>query len=348
MGSVPGVGQCMGQLAFANGDFESSAKALSGEPGIADDSPIVRQLAWSQFYNNNSGAALATMARYQAARSKAHGNAPSAGDAADQIALFSACLGQPLPAELEQFARAIPDGPWPRPVLAMQLGLISADQLIGQAEALPADASEIALTEAWFYIGQARLAAKDAVGAKKAFRWYLNSGVRGSGFPAQAKAELRRLQAPNPGLEATAAARDKNMEAAVAAWKPGADAGLAENQFAMGVALMAGSGVAKDMPQAFRWMTLAAAQEQPEAMFALGAMYEDGAGVTASQSSALDWYRKAAALGQSEAQFTLGHRYRYGRGVERDAGQALRRYRAAAGQGHSGAMASLGEMYGRG
>ncbi|UUZ47472.1 sel1 repeat family protein [Massilia sp. B-10] len=138
------------------------------------------------------------------------------------------------------------------------------------------------------------------------------------------------------------------MEAAVAAWKPGADAGLAENQFAMGVALMAGSGVAKDMPQAFRWMTLAAAQEQPEAMFALGAMYEDGAGVTASQSSALDWYRKAAALGQSEAQFTLGHRYRYGRGVERDAGQALRRYRAAAGQGHSGAMASLGEMYGRG
>jgi TPR repeat protein/transglutaminase-like putative cysteine protease len=348
MGSAPGVGQCIGQLAFANGEFDASAKAWSGESGMADDSPMMRQLAWSQFYSNNRSAALATMARYQAGRSTAQGKAPSAGDAADQIALFQRA-GQPLPAALEQFARAIPDGPWPRPVLAMQLGLISADQLIRQAEALPADASEMALTEAWFYIGQTRLAAQDVAGARQAFRWYLNGGVRSFGFPAQAKAELRRLQAPNPGLEAgRRAARDKNPEAAVAAWKPGAEAGLAENQFAMGLALMTGNGVAKDMQQAFRWMTLAAAQEQPEAMLALGAMHEEGLGVTVSQSSALDWYRKAAALGQSEAQFTLGNRYRYGRGIERDAGQALRWYRAAAGQGHSGAMASLGEMYGQG
>lgn len=345
MGNRPGVAQCMGQLAFAAGDFDISTKAWTGEPGIADDSPLTRQLAWSQFYSNNSTAALATMARYQAARSKAQGDSLSPADAASQIALLLRA-GQPLPAALEQFARAIPDGPWPRPVLAMQVGLISAEQLIQQAEALPADASELALNDAWFYIGQSRLAAHDKDGARRAFRWYLSGGVHSSGLPSQAKAELRRLQAPNPGLEAgRSALRAKNPAAAVAAWQPGADAGLADNQFAIGLSYLTGSGVPKDAQQALHWIRLAAAQDHPDALITLGAMYEQGIDVAAAPHSALDWYRKAAALGQPDAQFNLGNYYRYGRLVERDAAQALRWYRAAAEQGNSSAMASLGEMY---
>lgn len=348
MGSRPGVGQCMGQLAFAAGDFDVSTKAWAGERGIADDSPLTRQMAWSQFYSNDSKAAVATMARYQAARSKAHGDSLSASDVASQIALLQRA-GEPLPAALEQFARAIPDGPWPRPVLAMQIGLIRPEQLIEQAEALPGDAGELALNDAWFYIGQARLAAHDEAGAARAFRWYQSAGVRSTGLPSQAKAELRRLIAPNPGLEAgRSALRAKELAAAVAAWRPGADAGLGENQLALGVAYLTGNGVAKDTAQALHWIGLAAGQDVPEALFMLGMMHEQGTGVVAAPKIALDWLRKAAALNQSDAQYQLGYRYRYGRDVERDAAQALRWYRAAAEQSNSSAMASLGEMYGNG
>ena len=345
MDSRPGVGQCMGQLAFAAGDFDISTKAWAGEPGIAGDSPSTRNLAWSQFYNGDSAAALATMARYQAARSKAETDTPSAADAASQIALLQR-VGQPLPAALEQFARAIPDGPWPRPVLAMQLGLISPEQLIQQAEALPADASELALNDAWFYIGQFRLAAHDEAGASRAFQWYRSGGVRSSDLPFQAKAELRRLHPPSPSLETgRSAMRAKNPAAAVAAWKPGADAGLAENQYSMGLAYLTGDGLAKDTQQALRWIRLAAAQDLPDALSLLGAMYEEGTGVVADPHSAIDWYRKAAALGERSAQFALGRHYRYGKTVERDAAQALHWFRAAAEQGSGNAMASLGEMY---
>ena len=345
MGSRPGVGRCMGQLAFAAGDFDISTKAWTGETGIADDSPLTRDLAWSQFYNGDSAAAVATMARYQAARSKAAADTPSATDAVDQIALLQRA-GQPLPAALRQFARAIPDGPWPRPVLAMQLGLISAEQLIQQAQALPADASEQALSDAWFYIGQARLAAHDDAGAVRAFQWYRSGGIRSSGLPFQAKAELRRLRPAAPGLEAgRSAMRAKNPAAAIAAWQPGADAGVADNQYAMAVAYLVGSGVPKDAQQALRWCRLAAAQDHPEALALLGAMYEEGNGVAADPRSAIDWYRKAAALDERGAQFELGRHYRYGQTVDRDAAQALRWFRAAAEQGSSAAMASLGEMY---
>ncbi|SHH20037.1 tetratricopeptide repeat protein [Massilia sp. CF038] len=345
MGKRAGVGTCMGQLAFAAGDFDSSTKAWMGESGIADDSPLTQQLAWSQFYSGDSSAALATMARYQEARRKAQGNSRSAADIASHIALLQRAQ-QALPAELAQFARAIPDGPWPRPVLAMQIGLINADQLIQQAEALSGDASELALNEAWFYIGQARLAAQDQVGAARAFRWYRSGGIRSSGMPAQAMAELRRLKAPNPGMDAARRAlRDNDWTAAVAAWRPGAVAGTAENQLALGMAYATGSGVGKDLTQAWHWIGLAAAQDLPEAMTTLGAMHDDGAGTAASPKDAVEWYRKAAVLDQPEAQAQLAAHYRYGFGVEMDMAQALRWYRAAAGQGHASAMAALGELY---
>lgn len=345
MGTRAGVGQCMGQLAFVNGDFDVSVKAWMGESGIADDSPLTRDLAWAQFYHGDSAAALATMTRYQAARSNADAGTPSPADAANQIALLQR-LGQPLPAALEQLARAIPDGPWPRPVLAMQLGLIGAEQLIQQAQSLPADASELALNDAWFYIGQAKLAAHDDAGAIRAFQWFRSGGLRSTGLPFQAKAELRRLHPTAPGMEAGRnAMRSQNPAAAIAAWRPGADAGMAENQYAMGMASLSGNGIPKDLPQALRWLQLAAAQDQPEALAMLGAMFEEGTGVAADPQAAFDYYRKAAELGDRGAQFDLGRHYRYGRAVQRDTAQALRWLRAAAEQGSGNAMASLGEMY---
>lgn len=345
MGSRPGVGECMGQRAFASGDYAASAKAWLGEREIADASPVTRDLAWAQFYNGDSNAAVATMARYQAARGKSEAGMPSAADAASQIALLQRA-GLPLPAALEQYARAIPDGPWPRPVLAMQLGLISPEQLVQQAEALAGDAGELALNDAWFYIGQARLAAHDQAGALRAFQWYRSGGVRSTGLPFQARAELRRLQPVNPALEAgRSAMRAKKAADAVAAWRPAAEAGQADGQYALGLAYVSGNGVPEDLQQALRWLRLAAAQDQPEAMSMLGMMYDEGSGVAADPKAALEWFRKAAELGERNGQYQLGRLYRYGRGVERDTAQALRWLRASAEQGNANAMASLGEMY---
>jgi len=340
----PGYALCKARLAFATADYAAGASALAEAGPLPDDEPLQRELAWAQLYNGDSTRAVATMARYRAARGKAAKGMADAQDLASQIALLQRA-GQPLPTELIELASADPAGPWPHPLLAMQVGAISSEQLLQMADKLAPDAKMAVLNDAWFYIGQARLAAQDKAGALPAFRWFNINGLRGNPLTIQARAELRQLRASTYEDQGLRASLNKDYAGALAFWRQGVAVGEAGSQYGMGLAALNGNGMSKDVAQALHWFTLAAEQGYPEAQDMLGTMYSRGTGTAANQELALGWLRKAAEQDDRNALYDLGYRYRWGQGVKQDYAQALRYLRPAAEQGASYAMTELASMY---
>lgn len=341
----PGTGACLAELWFARGKSQAAIDALAADPPKNDASPLLRELAWAQFYTGNRTAAVATMARYRAAREQAAGGMIDAADAASQIALLQRA-GQPLPPALEQFARELPDGPWPRPVLAMQLGLLSAEQLLLQAEAMRRDSKALALADAWFYIGQQRLVAGNQQGALEAFRWIKGNGLRNHQLQRQAQREITLDFSSDRHADAGMKAMLNNDYAgAVAAWREGAAAGSAASQHGLGLMALGGSGLPTSLEQARQWFQQAADQGYVESITLLGLMNLYGEGGPQDVAKGWELLRKGAAAGDAKAQYELGYRYRWGNGVKQDYAQALWWLQKAADQGQSSAMAQLGAMY---
>lgn len=340
-----GLGACKAKLAFARMQYQAGVDALAADPLKDDASPLMRELAWAQFRIGDKDAALATMARYRSAREQAAGGMAGAADVASQIALLQRA-GQPLPAAVQQFARDVPDGPWPRPVLAMQIGLLSPEKLLQQAEALNEDSKALALIDAWFYIGQARLAAQDLDGAERAFRWLSGNGLRNHSLSSQARAERLALGARDQYADAgMKAVLRKDLAAAIAAWQKGAAAGSAASRHSLGMAALYGQGLPESPEQALQWFQLAADQGYRESQAMLGILYIYGTGTAKDVDKGLDWLRKGAQQAEPNAQYELGHRYRWGSDVKQDFALARRLLQQAADQDKAGAMADLGGMY---
>src|SRR5437899_758947 len=71
-----------------------------------------------------------------------------------------------------------------------------------------------------------------------------------------------------------------------------ADKGDAEAQSDLGAIFLFGTfGVAKDYPQAIRWLRKAAEQNHPHAQSNLGACYGNALGVKRDYTQAVKWYR---------------------------------------------------------
>ena len=87
----------------------------------------------------------------------------------------------------------------------------------------------------------------------------------------------------------------------MAAYKVGAEAGHAPDQFQLGMMYYRGEGVAVDYQQARAWLEKAAAQDHPDAVGSLGGMYGNGLGVTPSWRRARGFYKRASELGDSTA-----------------------------------------------
>jgi uncharacterized protein len=125
-----------------------------------------------------------------------------------------------------------------------------------------------------------------------------------------------------------------------------AKAGDVDAEFRLGEAYRLGSGVEKDIPQAFRWYGRAAEKGHVVAQYNLGLIYETGEGIKKNMVRAAEWYRLAASLGRlPEAQFAMGLLYFHGRGVQQDYVEAFNYYKKAAEQGHHVAQHVLGAMY---
>jgi lipoprotein NlpI/transglutaminase-like putative cysteine protease len=119
-------------------------------------------------------------------------------------------LHKPIPAELAARAAAEAGGEWPRAGLAMLIGKLSPDDMLKSLEKKQGDERQMALAEAYFYLGQYYLLAGDRAKAQESFEKTRSLGVINYLEHTSAEFELERLKKPN-----TAAAVKPNTAAAI-------------------------------------------------------------------------------------------------------------------------------------
>jgi len=143
--------------------------------------------------------------------------------------------------------------------------------------------------------------------------------------------------------EGLAALASGDIATAWQLWKPLAEHGDADAQFALASLYYDGIGVPVDHTESSFWFLLAAKQGHKDAQYNLGNAYKRGEGVRRSDTMAVRWWEKAAAQGLAEAQYNLALAYQEGAGVTKDEQTAARYYRQAAENGHPDASTMLVE-----
>lgn len=136
-------------------------------------------------------------------------------------------------------------------------------------------------------------------------------------------------------------------ESAAAEFRPLAEAGNADAQFALGWMYESFKLGGRTGPEMMKWYRLAADQGHSGAQYSLGHLYQQGWGqqVPPDYGLALQWYQKAAAQGNTDAQFNLGQMYRRGQGVKADPNKTLELWKRAAELGDGDAAHALGDVY---
>ena len=112
-------------------------------------------------------------------------------------------------------------------------------------------------------------------------------------------------------------------------------------QFNLALRYEQGTGVKKNLPQAFNWYQRAAKNGNSKAQFNLASLYENGEGTAQNIPQAIRWYTTAANNGDANAQVNLGNRYAEGRHVPKNIQQAAKWYKRAADQGDMRGRANL-------
>jgi hypothetical protein len=134
-----------------------------------------------------------------------------------------------------------------------------------------------------------------------------------------------------------------DIAAALQVWKPLAEHGDAQAQFAVASLYYDGIGVPVDHTESSYWFHLAAEQGHAEAQYNLGNAYKRGEGVRQSDAMAIHWWKKAAEQGLAEAQSNLALAWQEGDSVIKDDQTASRFYRQAAKNGHPADSAMIAD-----
>ncbi len=151
-----------------------------------------------------------------------------------------------------------------------------------------------------------------------------------------------------PFEDAQAAHSRRDYATALRLWRPLADQGNAEAQYALGFMYDGGQGVPKNYARAAKWWRLAADQGHTFAQYNLGTLYDNGNGVPQNKAEALKWYHLAAERGNDGAQFSVGVLYFAGVAVSENRTEAAKWFRRAADQGHLGGQVYLALSYATG
>ena len=144
------------------------------------------------------------------------------------------------------------------------------------------------------------------------------------------------LNRSEPGLKETAEVKE-----ALAMYKMGAEAGLDEAAFLLGVLFQKGGQVEKDERVAFGWLKKAASVGHVESQFLLGWNYEHGVGVAQSDGNAMDWYNRAANQGHVRSLVNLAFMLR----EQKDYGLAYKCFESAARMGDHKSFLVIGDFY---
>ncbi len=132
-----------------------------------------------------------------------------------------------------------------------------------------------------------------------------------------------------------------DIPTALTMWRPLAEHGEAEAQFALGTVYYGGIGVPVDLTESSYWFLRAAEQGFAPAQYNLGNAYKNGEGVRKNEKRAVQWWRKAAEQGLAAAQYNLATAYIDGAGVEKDIKKARDLYQQSADSGHYPAVQAL-------
>jgi len=94
--------------------------------------------------------------------------------------------------------------------------------------------------------------------------------------------------------------------------------GAADAQARLGQQYALGLGTARDVAEAERWFTAAAAQGDAGGQLGLGLLYAGGYETPADLPRAVEWLRLAAANGHATAEYALGKLLLHGAGTAKD------------------------------
>lgn len=184
---------CRASALYAMGDYARSiadySKAIT--LGVLDTSAYYRR-GQSRFYSGQLAAALTDFSK---------ASDPTTGD--PEGALYPELwrvwtqkrLGEASDPKQLQLASANPKGDWPRPALAMLHGLLSVDDVLKQIDRKQGDDKQMALAEAYFYIGQYYYLQGDKANAINYFKKTRALGITiymehtGAGFELQQMGE---------------------------------------------------------------------------------------------------------------------------------------------------------------
>ena len=148
--------------------------------------------------------------------------------------------------------------------------------------------------------------------------------------------------APNYRHLASESIKQKRFEEAVGYLKECSNQGDARCDYRLGMMLLSGQGIERDVPAAQNLLINAGMDGIPEAQLELGRLLARGEGVEKDPRRAVYWYRKAADAGLPEAKSSLGVLFANGEGVEPNEVIAAEWYRKAAILGDSLGQAALG------
>lgn len=184
--------ECRAQVSFAAGEFSAAAADFSRARALGDTGArSLYRRGQARFYMDRLEEAAQDFAA--AAAKRAHDS--EAIHAELWLAWTLKRLGRGLPREIVERVRQDPRGAWPRPALAMLAGVLTPEEMLREAERLHGDEREMALAEAWFYLGQELLSRNEAASAKEAFEKARAKGVIVYIEHVAAGFELQRMQA---------------------------------------------------------------------------------------------------------------------------------------------------------
>ena len=160
--------------------------------------------------------------------------------------------------------------------------------------------------------------------------------------------------APDPAAQAQIEAargldKARNYKAALLLWRPLADGGVAEAEYALGTDYQYGNGTCQDAAKALSWLQKAADQDYAPGERQLGKLYYYAADHKGWRLDAEAQFLKAANQGDVEAQEMLGEALTGGHNVTPEQyAQAVGWYEKAANQGSVRSMVKLGDLYSQG
>ena len=196
---------CRAEVYFHSGQLENSIADYSKALSLgAVDTPTFRGRGVSKFM----------LGRFEEARD----DLTKAGELADKenkvycdiwLAAAYGRLGKPLPEGIISRAAAEAHGEWPRAALAMLTGAITPAGLLNTLAEKNGDDHQMALSEAYFYLGEHYLAAGDKGLAQTSFEKARDQGVIIYTEHIAAGLELARLKAAATSASAIAPADKK-------------------------------------------------------------------------------------------------------------------------------------------